>query len=104
MLSASRLRSVDERYQFLAERVDEVRDACEEERDRACEALGGSILLDAFGVVALVAMTPLITIQLMGLSYRRKLRRHAAVLEEGTDEILEYDVSMYQTQEVKELG
>ena len=70
----------------------------------ACEALGGSILLDAFGVVALVAMTPLITIQLMGLSYRRKLRRHAAVLEEGTDEILEYDVSMYQTQEVKELG
>ncbi len=49
----------------------------------ACEALGGSILLDAFGVVALVAMTPLITIQLMGLSYRRKLRRHAAVLEEG---------------------
>lgn len=41
MLSASRLRSVDERYQFLAERVDEVRDACEEERDRACEALGG---------------------------------------------------------------
>lgn len=49
-------------------------------------------------------MTPLITIQLMGLSYRRKLRRHAAVLEEGTDEILEYDVSMYQTQEVKELG
>ena len=27
-----------------------------------------------------------------------------AVLEEGTDEILEYDVSMYQTQEVKELG
>ena len=70
----------------------------------ACEALGGSILLDAFGVVALVAMTPLITIQLMGLSYRRKLRRHAAVLEEGTDEILEYDVSMYQTREVKELG
>ncbi|MFR0734713.1 MAG: hypothetical protein ACLSHU_11500 [Oscillospiraceae bacterium] len=33
-----------------------------------------------------------------------QLRCHAAVLEEGTDEILEYDVSMYQTQEVKELG
>lgn len=70
----------------------------------ACEALGGSILLDAFGVVALVAMTPLITIQLMGLSYRHKLRRHAAVLEDGTDEILEYDVSMYQPREVTELG
>lgn len=33
----------------------------------ACEALGGDILLDAFGIVAMVAMTPLIIIQLMGL-------------------------------------
>ncbi|MBM6775393.1 response regulator receiver protein [Olsenella profusa] len=41
MLSASRLASVDERYQFLASRVDEVRDVCEEERERASEALGG---------------------------------------------------------------
>lgn len=69
----------------------------------ACEAVGGSVLLDAFGVVALVAMTPLITIQLMGLSYRRKLRQ-AEVLEEGPDEILEYDVSMYWSQEVRNLG
>lgn len=37
-----------------------------------CTASGGS---DAFGVVALVAMTPLITIQLLGLYYRIKLRR-----------------------------
>lgn len=70
----------------------------------ACEALGGSILLDAFGIVALVAMTPLVTIQLMGLGYQRKMRRHAAVLEEGADEILEYDVSLYRPQEVRELG
>lgn len=41
----------------------------------ACEASGGSILTDAFGVVAMVAMTPLITIQTLGLS--SELRRHA---------------------------
>ena len=33
----------------------------------ACVALGGNIVTDAFGVVAMVAMTPLITIQVMGL-------------------------------------
>ena len=33
----------------------------------ACEALGGSVMTDAFGIVAMVAMTPLITIQLLGL-------------------------------------
>ena len=33
----------------------------------ACGALGGNIITDAFGIVAMVAMTPLITIQVMGL-------------------------------------
>lgn len=33
----------------------------------ACEAVGGNVLTDAFGIVALVAMTPLCTIQLLGL-------------------------------------
>ena len=33
----------------------------------ACAAVGGNIVTDAFGVVAMVAMTPLITVQLMGL-------------------------------------
>ena len=32
----------------------------------ACDAIGGSIITDAFGVVAMVAMTPLITIQMLG--------------------------------------
>lgn len=36
----------------------------------ACSALGGNIVTDAFGVVAMVAMTPLITIQVMGLASR----------------------------------
>lgn len=38
----------------------------------ACEALGGNLMTDAFGVVALVALTPLIAIQLMGLVYKLK--------------------------------
>ena len=33
----------------------------------ACIALGGNLVTDAFGVVAMVAMTPPITIQLLGL-------------------------------------
>ena len=36
----------------------------------ACEALGGNAVTDAFGVVAMVAMTPLITIQILGLIYQ----------------------------------
>lgn len=38
----------------------------------ACEAVGGNIITDAFGIVAMVAMTPLITIQMMGLIYQLK--------------------------------
>ena len=37
-----------------------------------CEALGGNLMTDAFGVVALVALPPLIAIQLMGLVYKLK--------------------------------
>lgn len=38
----------------------------------ACSAMGGNIITDAFGVVAMVAMTPLITIQMLGMIYRLK--------------------------------
>ena len=47
----------------------------------ACGALGGNIITDAFGIVAMVAMTPLITIQIMGLVFKikeAKLRKEAA--------------------------
>ena len=43
----------------------------------ACSALGGNIVTDAFGVVAMVAMTPLITIQVMGLASRIRAKRGA---------------------------
>ena len=60
----------------------------------ACDAVGGNILTDAFGIVAMVAMTPLITIQLLGLLYRLKTRDHpAAEAETSTeteDEIIDF--------------
>ena len=49
----------------------------------ACVAVGGNIVTDAFGVVAMVAMTPLITVQLMGLAAQLKTgRRRAACAAE----------------------
>ena len=49
----------------------------------ACEIMGGNVMTDAFGVVALVALTPLIAVQIMGLSYKHKLSKmhDAAVVE-----------------------
>jgi hypothetical protein len=41
----------------------------------ACEAFGGDVMTDAFGIVAMVAMTPLITIQVLGLSGRIRQRK-----------------------------
>lgn len=63
----------------------------------ACEGVGGNVLTDAFGVVAMVAMTPLITIQLMGIAYGRQMK--AAKTTESidivdlpaVDEIIEYE-------------
>ena len=43
----------------------------------ACEALGGNVITDAFGVVAMVAMTPLLTIQMLGLLYKFKMKKAA---------------------------
>ena len=48
----------------------------------ACQALGGNIITDAFGIVAMVAMTPLITIQIMGVIFKvkeNKLHKTAGV-------------------------
>ena len=60
----------------------------------ACEAVGGNILTDAFGIVAMVAMTPLCTIQLLGLYSRlkKKLVKHLEIsLDELEDSIVFFD-------------
>lgn len=38
----------------------------------ACQIVGGNIVQDAFGIVAMVAMTPLIAIQILGAIYKFK--------------------------------
>ena len=40
----------------------------------ACTAIGGNVVTDAFGIVALVALAPLIAIQIMGLIYAHKAK------------------------------
>ena len=58
----------------------------------ACEALGGNVMTDAFGLVALVAMMPLITVQVMGAICVVK-SKHAAqepqLPDFGDNEIIE---------------
>ena len=61
----------------------------------ACEAVGGNALTDAFGLVAFVAMTPLVTIQLLGLVTKIKgARATKAVVAQIvlSDEIVEFDI------------
>ena len=52
----------------------------------ACTAVGGNFLTDAFGVVAMVAMTPLITIQILGLVSRLRSKHSPAPAPEALDE------------------
>jgi len=61
----------------------------------ACEMLGGNIMTDAFGIVAMIAMTPLITIQILGLSgslrHKRMLKRAHDEFSQVTDDIVYFD-------------
>ena len=58
----------------------------------ACTTLGGNVMTDAFGLVALVAMMPLITVQVMGGIYvlKSRTKTDAPVLPSfGENEIIE---------------
>lgn len=63
----------------------------------ASDALGGNVAQDAFGIVAMVAMTPLITIQMLGLLYKLKTKKLNTPPAEETlpadDDIIRLDVS-----------
>jgi len=42
----------------------------------AAEAIAGAdVLIDGFGIISMVAMTPLIALQILGLIYKRKSRK-----------------------------
>ncbi len=61
----------------------------------ACEALGGNIMTDAFGIVAMIAMTPLITIQILGLNgnlrRRKMLKKAHTKFSRIADDIVYFD-------------
>ncbi len=61
----------------------------------ACEAAGGNVLTDAFGIVAMVAMTPLFTIQMLGLAdnIRKRVRKRRLILQlkEVEDSIMYFE-------------
>ncbi len=63
----------------------------------ACEMHGGNLMTDAFGVIALVALTPLIAVQIMGMQYKfklNKLQKAASVqpmLPDDADDIVEIE-------------
>lgn len=59
----------------------------------ACQTLGGEIMTDAFGIVAMVAMTPLVTIQILGLIYTLNQNKNiskAHISEEENEDIIEF--------------
>ncbi len=66
----------------------------------ACQAVGGNLMTDAFGVVALVALTPLIAIQIMGIVYQVKVNalqkkaQQNAALSDDSDEIVDLEEGM----------
>jgi hypothetical protein len=57
--------------------------------------MGGNIMTDAFGIVAMVAMTPLITIQVMGLvgntKQKSRARRAHSEIIQTEDDMIYYD-------------
>lgn len=76
----------------------------------ACDAVGGNVLTDAFGLVAMVAMTPLITIQILGLIYNRKRKKSVDYMSDEaiyiTDDITDYtqyeEVQLWRNAAAKE--
>lgn len=64
------------------------------------EAVDGNLMTEAFGIVALVALTPLIAIQLMGLQYRVKTNRQLKISDKKGRTIPEdYDTIVEFTEE-----
>lgn len=59
-------------------------------------ARDGNILTDAFGLVALVAMTPPIAIQLMGVLSAHKTRKRVYAAPSVEDEVIDFDQNKFE--------
>ncbi len=61
----------------------------------SCEMLGGNVMTDAFGVVAMIALAPLITIQVLGLGskvqHKIKMKRVYEELQSIKDDIIYFN-------------
>lgn len=64
-----------------------------------CSAVGGDVVSSAFGTVAMVAMTPLITIQLLGLAFQIKSKKQEKAPKE---EVLVYESEIFEMEESHE--
>ncbi len=66
----------------------------------ACSAVGGNVVTDAFGVVALVAMAPLIAIQIMGLIFMHKAKAKPGAIPDAAPlddtSVIEFDEEDYE--------
>ena len=67
----------------------------------ACTAVGGNVVTDAFGIVALVALAPLIAIQIMGLifAYKSKVHPHPSHEPAVEDAVLDLDDTVVDLEE-----
>lgn len=54
-----------------------------------CYACGGNVLTDAFGLVAMVALSPLLTIQILGIIYNIKSKKQV-VMDSIDESIIEF--------------
>ena len=61
----------------------------------ACQALGGNVMTDAFGIVAMIALAPLISIQVLGLCGKVKQKKQQ---EKARNEFLQIpdDILVYE--------
>ena len=69
----------------------------------ACSAVGGNVVQDAFGVVAMVAMTPLIAIQILGLIYKLRSRKKVEDEDVGEQEPLALSSETESSEDIIEL-
>jgi hypothetical protein len=68
----------------------------------AATSLGSDVFTDAYGLVAFVAMTPLLAIQLMGIIYKikttKKQKLFSVAIAKSTDSIVYDDIIEFETQ------
>ena len=68
----------------------------------AAEAVGGNVMTDAFGLVALVAMMPLITVQVMGVIYKLRAGREAeriSAIEKAVEDLGDDIIELWEVAE-----